>query len=262
VVAQYRIHRRAEPAGAKRTHGAREQTGVRRGVEVGAVVERIGVARQLNAVVAVPPAAGTHHAAAQHRQRGRQLVALVVVDQVSALDHGVGCERSDRAGGAGQDARGQRLLGAEGRRERIAQPVQERDPRRRGGIEDMRIGDVGEGGDDALERPGRAELGACQQALAGPRTQGSRAGGIAPGRGDCRPGRAGARSGAAAGGQERAGAQDDGLPAGDHGVPIPAITLSRVTCLATQITATTPASANPARTAAISGPLAASGKTT
>ncbi len=60
------------------------------GVEVGAVVKRVRVAGQLDPEVAVRTAARADGAAPQHRQRLEELVALIVVDQIAALDHEIG----------------------------------------------------------------------------------------------------------------------------------------------------------------------------
>ena len=71
-----------------------EQARVAGGVEVGAVVEGVGVARQLDAEVAVGAAAGVHCSASQGCEGVGELVALGVVDQVAALDDRVGSEVS------------------------------------------------------------------------------------------------------------------------------------------------------------------------
>ena len=105
------------------TTGPSEETGMPGSVEIRAVVEGIRIARELDPVVA----ARVNQPTAQHAHRPGKLIALVVVDQVAALDHRVGPERPDRADGAVQHLGGQRLLGPEGRLERIAEPVQERD---------------------------------------------------------------------------------------------------------------------------------------
>ncbi len=75
--------------------GSPQQSRVAGGVQVGAVVERIGVAGKLNPEVPICPAAGTDRAAAETAERLGKLVALGVVDQVAALDYRVGAERAD-----------------------------------------------------------------------------------------------------------------------------------------------------------------------
>jgi hypothetical protein len=119
VVAQHRIHRRAHAYAHERASGAGQQPRILWSVEVGSVVERIRIARQLDAVIAV----GADEPASERGQRPRELVALIVVDQIAALDDGIRADRSDRAGRARQHLRRERLLGAEGRLERRAEPV-------------------------------------------------------------------------------------------------------------------------------------------
>ena len=94
VVAEHRVHRRARAEADERPRDARQQPRMLRSVEVGAVVERIRVARQLDAVVA---GRGRTTPAAERGQRPPELVALVVVDQVAALDDRVRAQRPDRA---------------------------------------------------------------------------------------------------------------------------------------------------------------------
>ncbi len=101
-----------------------------RGVDVRAVVERVRVEGRLDAVVAVGPAARMHDAAAQRRKCVRELVALVVVDQVAALDHDARAQGAHGVGRACEDLCGQSLLRAEGRLERSSEAVEERDPGR------------------------------------------------------------------------------------------------------------------------------------
>ena len=131
MVAEHRAPPHPESPAHERADGLAEQTGVAGGVEVGPVVERVRVAGQLHAEVAVRPAAGMDDAPAQDGQRLGELVALVVVDQIAALDHEVGAQRLDRPRGAGEHLGGERLVRAERRLERRAEAIEERHPRRR-----------------------------------------------------------------------------------------------------------------------------------
>ena len=129
----------------------------------------------------------------------------------------------------------------------------------------MSVGEVDQRRDDPLSRPRGTEVCAGDQRLAGTGSQRAGADGISPGRGQ---GRAGAgralATGPAAGGQQRARAEDHRFSPGDpaHDAPSPAITLSRVVWRVTHTIATSPASASPARTSAISVPVALSDSVT
>ena len=265
VIPEHRMDRRAHA----RTHegAARlpQEAWIPGGVEIRAVVERVGIARQLDAVVAVRAAAGADRATAQDAQRPGQLVSLVVVDEVPALNDRVGLQVADGTGGGGQHLNGERLLRSEGRLERITQAVEERNARRRGGVQDVGVGDVGQCRDHPGDRPRAAEFGAGDQPLAGTGPERPRPGGIAPGRGERGAGPGGTvATSAAARTHERAGAQADRLSPGDpsHGPLNPAITLSRVAWRVTQAIASSPAASSPARTSAISLPVAPSDSVT
>ena len=123
-------HGRPQAEAAKGARGATEQAGVLRRVQIRAVVERIRVDRRLHPEVATGATAGPRPAPPEDCDGVREFVALVVVDQVAALDHGVGAQRPDRARGAREHLRGKRLLGPEGRLERRPEPIEERHPRR------------------------------------------------------------------------------------------------------------------------------------
>ena len=145
VVAEHRHPRDPpEPARTERRHRVAQQPDVARGVDVGAVVERVGIPLELDPVVAVGPAPGRHDAAAENRKRVGELVVLDVVDQVAALDDEIRRQRPNGRQGAGEHLRRQRLLRAEGRLERGPEPVQKRDARRRGRVQHVGIGDMGE----------------------------------------------------------------------------------------------------------------------
>ena len=89
-----------------------------RGVDGRAVIERVGVRAELDAVITAASAPRGDAAAGERGQRVDELVVLVVVDQVAALHHGVGAEGADGRGRARQDLGGQRLLRSERRLKR------------------------------------------------------------------------------------------------------------------------------------------------
>ena len=97
MVAQHRVQRRFQARRPERSLRGDQQARVARGVDVGAV-DRTGRDRSPAARPrARRAAAGTHPPPAQRVSACAQLVALGVVDQVAALDHGVRGERVDRA---------------------------------------------------------------------------------------------------------------------------------------------------------------------
>ena len=181
-----------------------------RRVDVGAVIERIRVEGGLDAVVAVWPAARVHDAAIQHGERVGELVALVVVDQVAALDHELRTECADGVGGAREHPRRQGLLGAERRLERSTEPVEERDPCGRRGVEHVGVGDVGERCKHGDGHGAPAELGPVDQWLAGADAELTVSDRVGPGRDEGRARRRGGRggTGAAAGERERRSAAE------------------------------------------------------
>lgn len=126
MVAEDRVDRGGDAARGERAHGRAQQTGMERGIDVRAVVEGIGVAGQLHAEVAVTAAAGCDAATVQHGERVRELVDLVVVDQIAALDDELRPQRTDRVDGARQHLDGQRLMGTERRLKRRPEAVEER----------------------------------------------------------------------------------------------------------------------------------------
>ena len=181
-----------------------------RRVDVRAVIERIRVEGGLDAVVAIWPAAGVHDAAVQHGERVGEFVALVVVDQVAALDHELRTECADGVGGAREDPRRQGLLGAERRLERSTEAVEERDPCGRRGVEHVGVGDVGERCNHGDGRGAPAELGPVDQWLARAEAELTVSDRVGPGRDEGRARRRGGRSGtgAAAGERERRSAAE------------------------------------------------------
>jgi len=105
----------------------------------------------------------THPSAGEHAERLRQLVGLGVVDQVTALDDGIGGERVDRRHRAAQHLRGKCLLGAERRGERRAEAIEERNPRRRLRVEHVRVGDVRQARELGTLRRTWREIGAIDE---------------------------------------------------------------------------------------------------
>ena len=101
VIAEDGIRRRPEPRTQKGTRRALEQAGMPGSVEVGAVVERIGVERRLDPEVARTAAARPGPSAVQDRQGERELVGLIVVDQIATLDDRVRGEVLDGEQGSG-----------------------------------------------------------------------------------------------------------------------------------------------------------------
>ena len=96
-----------------------------------------------------------------------ELVDLVVVDQVAALDHGVRAQRPDRARGAREHLRGKRLLRTEGRLKRRPEAIEERHPRRRGRVEHVGVGDVRERS-QAARSAGDARRARCARSVRSP----------------------------------------------------------------------------------------------
>ena len=128
----------------------------------------------------------------------------------------------------------------------------------------MGVGDVRERRDHAFHTANRTELGACDQRLAGswserPAPRGSTQvdASVEPEPAAIERALPQPAANRAAPPRTRASRRVKA-----HGAPIPSITLSRVVCRATHATAVAPASARPASTAAISSPLAASGRVT
>ncbi len=80
----------ADTRARERARRGLEQTGVAGRVEIGAVVERIGVERRLHAEVAAAATSGADRSAVERGERVRELVCLVIVDQVTTLDHRIG----------------------------------------------------------------------------------------------------------------------------------------------------------------------------
>ena len=171
----------------------------------------------------------------------------------------------DGAGRAGEHLRGQRLLGAEGRLERRARAGR---------------GTGRAPGEDASSTWASVTWASVAITPSVARTGPSsvRATNASPGPGASAPGAARVGPGGCER-RARSAAVDRALPqpaassapapsarslrgGSAHGAAIPSITLSRVVCRATHATAVAPASAKPASTAAISRPLAPSGRVT
>ena len=89
-----------------------------RGIDSRAVVERVGVGAELDAVVAAASAPRGDAAAGERGQRVDELVVLVVVDQIAALHYGVGAEGAHGVGHTRQYLGGQCLLWPERRLKR------------------------------------------------------------------------------------------------------------------------------------------------
>ena len=84
-----------------------------------------------------------YRAAVEQAECVCEFVALIVVDQIAALDHQLRSQCPDRVDGAVQDLRGERLLRPERRLDRRPEPRQEGNARGRGSIHHVRIGEVG-----------------------------------------------------------------------------------------------------------------------
>ena len=80
---------RLQAAGDEWVTGGSQQPRVLRGVDRRPVVERISIRVGLDAVVATGPADRVDAPTAKDREGVGQLVVLIVVDQVAALDHEV-----------------------------------------------------------------------------------------------------------------------------------------------------------------------------
>ena len=168
VVAEHRIPRRVE---ARRVEGPLrrgEQPGVARRVVVGAVVERVGVARLLHAVVARGAGVRAHAAAGEHGAGGVELIALRVVDEVARDHHGLGAQAVERADGGGEELGGERLLGPEGRSEGAPEPVEEGHARGRLLVAHVGVGDLREGGERGFRPAAAAELTRSRRGSGGP----------------------------------------------------------------------------------------------
>src|SRR5919201_1442076 len=100
-------------------------------VQIRPVVERPRVARF--------PATGVYASTMKRGERGLELIVLRVIDEVASLDDRVGLNRIDRPYCAGEDLHRQRLLGAERRGERAPQSIEERPPRRRLLVQNVRV---------------------------------------------------------------------------------------------------------------------------
>ena len=138
-----------------------------RGVDRRAVVERVGVGSELNPVVAPRSTPRGDTAAGERRQGVDLLVVLVVVDEVAALDDGVGAQRADGRCGTGQHLGGQRLLGSEGRLKGRTEGIEEADARRGGGVEHVRVREMGERGEGLPVGGRRSQLRAGAHRFAG-----------------------------------------------------------------------------------------------
>jgi hypothetical protein len=134
-------------------------------IHVGAVVERVGIARELHPVVAASAAVRTRHAASQDGERQPELVALCVVGEVAGDQHRVGPLRSNRADGGVQHLGGERLLRAERRVQGSAETVEERYARRRLLVANVGVGDDAQRGDRPFLASGSPEIGAVDQRL-------------------------------------------------------------------------------------------------
>ena len=109
------------------SEGGAEQAGVEWCVDRRAVIEGVGVGCLLDADVGAVAAGAEDAAALEDVERLAQLVGLSVVDQVAALDHGVGGEVIERLDRTVQDLAGEGFLGAEGGVEWRAEATQEGD---------------------------------------------------------------------------------------------------------------------------------------
>lgn len=126
VIARDREPRCAQAGGREGALGPVEEPRPAGRVEGRTVVERIGVVGGLDALVARGARVGVHAAAAQDPEREVELVRLVVVDEVAALDHRLRMQRVHRAHRAREHLRAQRLLGPERRLEGLAEAIEER----------------------------------------------------------------------------------------------------------------------------------------
>ena len=158
---------RPQPATGERAARRAQHVRVLRGVDCGPVVEGIGVRACLDPAVALAPADGADGPALEHGEGVGQLVVLVVVDQVAALNDEVGTHRTDSGCGAGEHLARQRLLGTERRLKRRPEAIEERHSGRRGWVEDVGVGDVRERRDHAARSGTSAELDSVKQRLAG-----------------------------------------------------------------------------------------------
>ena len=115
-----------------------------RRVEVGAVDERVGVGRGLDAGVARAARVGLDRAAVEHRERLVELGRGRRVQQVAGDDRRVGPEPVDGAHGGREHLRAERLVRAEGRAEGAAGAVEERRPGRGLLVADVDVGELRE----------------------------------------------------------------------------------------------------------------------
>ena len=136
-----------------------------RRVDVWAVEERIGLAAALHALVARSAAVRPDPPAAEDRCRPGELVELVVVDEIPAFDDGVGAGGIGRADRGGEHLDRERLLRAECGRERRAEPVQERRPRRGLLVANVGVGQMHEPCQLGARRSHRTKLDAVAQRL-------------------------------------------------------------------------------------------------
>ena len=125
MIAEHGVRPGADTHARERLRCPVQEAGEPGSIEVWPVVERVGVVRQLDAVVAAGAAPGSDERPAERRHRLRELVALIVVDQVTALDDGVCSEAADRPHRSGEDLGRERFVGAERRLKRCSEPIQE-----------------------------------------------------------------------------------------------------------------------------------------
>ncbi len=121
-----------------------ERPGMRGRVEVGAVVEGIGGVRRLHAGVALGARVRRDRAALERLDRPLELVALRVVDDVAGDEHRLRVLRVQRPDRGVERLRGERLLRPERRVQRRPDPIQERHPRRRLLVSDVRVRELPE----------------------------------------------------------------------------------------------------------------------
>jgi hypothetical protein len=186
-----------------------------RRVDVRPVDEPVGVARLLHALVPASARVGIDAPAVQHRAPLGELVRLRRVDDVAGHEHGLRADAVDRPHRGGEGLRRERLLRPEGRVDRVAQAVEERDPGGRLLVAHVRVGELGERGEHAprgAEAP--AEVAPVVQRLAGAGLEEPVAVAVDERRAQGRAGRgrSGRGRGAAAGHGQR-GRDEDGPPA-------------------------------------------------